>query len=162
MRIKNYILASLVLLTLASSTQAQEGRGRIASRIKRIFHPSVAKAPVARTMVAAPQSPCATGTDGFAAILNSQRSSAGLSPLVYDPDLSAWASKNNEEQCNRGIGHHLNPQCFQNCAYNHTTSEEVMQGWMQSPGHRRNILNPAATRFGIAYGPGPYWTMNAK
>jgi uncharacterized protein YkwD len=157
MRIKIWVLSTLFVLTLSPPTQAQERPGRLSSRIKRVFHPSVAK-----TVVAAPQAPCSTGSDGFGAILNSQRASAGLSPLVYDPDLSAWASKNNAEQCNRGIGHHLNPQCFQNCAYNHTTSEEVMQGWMNSPGHRRNILNPAATRFGIAYGPGPYWTMNAK
>ena len=157
MRIKSYIVSSLLILTLAASAQAQERSGRIASRLKRVFHHTATK-----PVVAAPQSPCSTGTDGFGAILNSQRASAGLSPLAYDPNLSAWASQNNAEQCNRGIGHHLNPECLQNCAYNHTSSEEVMQGWMQSPGHRRNIMNPDATRFGIAYGPGPYWTMNAK
>ena len=34
-------------------------------------------------------------------------------------------------------------------------------GWMNSPGHRQNMLQPDMSRFGIAFGPGPYWTMNA-
>jgi uncharacterized protein YkwD len=33
---------------------------------------------------------------------------------------------------------------------------------MNSPGHAQNMLSPSATRFGIAYGPGPYWTMNLQ
>jgi hypothetical protein len=32
---------------------------------------------------------------------------------------------------------------------------------MASPGHRTTML-AWVTRVGIAYGPGPYWTMNAQ
>jgi len=106
----------------------------------------------------------AAGCDpyGFTNVLNSIRASAGLHPLAYDPDLSAWASQNNAEQCRLGLGHHVNPSCFQNCAYNYGDANSAAAGWMDSPGHRRNMLSPSATRFGIAFGPGPYWTLNAR
>jgi len=108
--------------------------------------------------------PCQSPADpyGFAVILNQLRASAGLHPLLYDPDLSAWASHNNAAQCRRGLGHHVNPSCFQNCAWNYADVVSVVQGWMNSPGHRANLLTPSATHFGIAYGPGPYWTLNAR
>ena len=38
----------------------------------------------------------------------------------------------------------------------------VAQAWMESRGHRQNMLSSSVTHFGIAYGPGPYWTMNAR
>jgi hypothetical protein len=99
---------------------------------------------------------------GFAAILNEYRSSAGLPPVSYDPSLSAWASQNNEVQHRRGIGHHVNPNCNQNCAYNTQDAVSTAEEWMNSPGHRANLLSPSISRFGIAYGPGPYWTLNAQ
>jgi|GEM_PF-3525294 len=99
---------------------------------------------------------------GFAAILNTYRASAGLPPLSYEPDLSNWAANNNVEQANRGLGHHVNPNCFQNCAWNTPDAASVASAWMESPGHRANMLSPSVSRFGIAYGPGPYWTMNAQ
>lgn len=98
---------------------------------------------------------------GFAAILNGYRAAAGLPPLAYDPDLSAWAAQNNAAQCQRGIGHHVNPNCYQNCAWNSTDAGSAAEQWMNSPGHRANMLEPSVSRFGIAFGPGPYWTMNA-
>lgn len=99
---------------------------------------------------------------GFAAILNRYRALAGLPPVAYDPDLSSWASQNNAAQSRRGLGHHINPNCFQNCGWNYADVWSVARGWMNSPGHRQNMLAPSITRFGIAYGPGPYWTMNAR
>lgn len=99
---------------------------------------------------------------GFTAILNRIRASAGLHPLAYDPTLSSWAQQNNAEQCRHGLGHHFNPAGIQNCAYNYTDANSTAQGWMNSPGHRSNMLSPSATHFGIAFGPGPYWTLNAR
>jgi hypothetical protein len=98
---------------------------------------------------------------GFAAVLNQVRMSMGLPPAVYDPNLSSWAVQNNVAQSSHGLGHHINPNCYQNCGWNYPSAEAVAIGWMNSPGHRQNMLLPGMTRFGIAYGPGPYWTMNA-
>lgn len=114
----------------------------------------------------APTQPYAyqTGGDpyGFTNVLNRIRASAGLHPLAYDPSLSSWAHQNNAEQCRRGLGHHINPFGTQNCAYNYSDADSAATGWMNSPGHRENMLSPTATSFGIAFGPGPYWTMNAR
>lgn len=38
----------------------------------------------------------------------------------------------------------------ENLAIGQITLKEVIQDWMQSPGHRRNILEPAFTEFGAA------------
>jgi uncharacterized protein YkwD len=115
---------------------------------------------------AAPTQPYAyqTGGDpyGFTNVLNRLRAAAGLHPLAYDPSLSSWAQQNNAEQCRRGLGHHVNPFGTQNCAYNYSDANSAATGWMNSPGHRDNMLSPTATSFGIAFGPGPYWTMNAR
>ncbi len=99
---------------------------------------------------------------GFTHVLNRIRASAGLHPLAYDPGLSSWAQQNNAEQCRLGLGHHVNPTGTQNCAYNYSDAGSTAQGWMNSPGHRQNMLSPTATSFGIAFGPGPYWTLNAR
>jgi uncharacterized protein YkwD len=82
--------------------------------------------------------------------------------VAYDPELSSWASQNNSAQCHRGIGHHVNPCGVQNCGWNNADASAVAQGWMNSPGHRQNLLSPLVSRFGIAFGPGPYWTLNAQ
>lgn len=99
---------------------------------------------------------------GFTNVLNRIRAAAGLHPLAYDPGLSSWAQQNNAEQCRRGLGHHVNPTGTQNCAYNYSDADSAAAGWMNSPGHRQNMLSPTATSFGIAFGPGPYWTLNAR
>jgi hypothetical protein len=104
----------------------------------------------------------ATDSYGFAAILNGYRAAAGLPPLTYDHELSAWAAHNNSEQSSRGLGHHVNPNCHQNCAWNLSDATSVAELWMNSPGHRATMLSPSVSHFGIAFGPGPYWTMNAR
>jgi hypothetical protein len=104
----------------------------------------------------------ATDPYGFAAIVNSYRAAAGLAPLAYDHELSVWATANNAEQSRRGIGHHVSPNCYQNCSWNTFDAASTAEAWMDSRGHRATMLSPAISRFGIAYGPGPYWTMNAQ
>jgi hypothetical protein len=103
----------------------------------------------------------ATDPYGFAAFLNQYRAAAGLPPLAYDHELSAWAAENNAAQSHHGIGHHVVPNCYQNSAWNTPDAASTAEEWMNSRGHRANMLSPSVTRFGIAYGPGPYWTMNA-
>jgi hypothetical protein len=51
----------------------------------------------------------------------------------------------------------------ENIAYGYSTAQAVMDAWMNSPGHRANILNPNFTQIGIAiaYAPDgtPYMTQ---
>ncbi len=44
----------------------------------------------------------------------------------------------------------------ENIAVGYRTVSEVMQGWLASPGHCRNIMNPAFEEIGAAYAEGPY------
>jgi uncharacterized protein YkwD len=48
-------------------------------------------------------------------------------------------------------------------AYGQKTAKDVLAGWMTSKGHRRNMLDPAFGRFGLASaqdGQGrKYWAL---
>ena len=44
----------------------------------------------------------------------------------------------------------------ENIAVNYPTVSAVMQGWLGSDGHCRNIMNPAFEEIGAAYSEGPY------
>lgn len=165
--------AAITLFFMFATTTvcAQEPSGgplsRLVSRIRQHRLATAACAPA--NLVAVPSAQPAANCDcggsdpyGFASILNRLRAAAGLHPLAYDPELSSWASQNNSAQCHRGLGHHVNPCGVQNCGWNYPDASAVAQGWMNSPGHRRNLLSPSISQFGIAFGPGPYWTLNAR
>ncbi|KJK51075.1 CAP domain-containing protein [Streptomyces sp. NRRL F-4428] len=48
----------------------------------------------------------------------------------------------------------------ENVAYGYSTPEKVMEGWMNSPGHRENILNCSFKEIGIGLAqPNNYWTQ---
>ena len=48
----------------------------------------------------------------------------------------------------------------ENIARGYNTPESVVNGWMNSSGHRANILNATYTRIGVGYvKDGNYWTQ---
>lgn len=50
----------------------------------------------------------------------------------------------------------------ENIAWGYPRPEQIIDGWMNSPGHRRNMLHPRIEEFGIgiSQGPrGPYWVL---
>jgi uncharacterized protein YkwD len=48
----------------------------------------------------------------------------------------------------------------ENIAYGYPDPAAVMDGWMNSPGHCSNIMNPDNTELGVGYyGEGSYWTQ---
>lgn len=53
--------------------------------------------------------------------------------------------------------------CAENIAYGYATPAEVVNGWMNSPGHKANILTPEYTKLGVGYYVGnnktPYWVQ---
>ena len=165
------IVLTLILISTGSTLLAQEPSrgplGRLVGRFRSHRPATASSCPAAAVPAPVPAAAsdcdCSGGDPyGFAAILNRLRAAAGLHPVAYDPDLSSWASHNNAVQCRRGIGHHVNPCGVQNCGWNYADADAVARGWMNSPGHRQNMLSPSITRFGIAFGPGPYWTLNAR
>jgi uncharacterized protein YkwD len=52
----------------------------------------------------------------------------------------------------------------ENIAAGHRSPADVVKGWMNSPGHRANILNCGFTQIGVGYATGgthgTYWTQN--
>jgi uncharacterized protein YkwD len=53
----------------------------------------------------------------------------------------------------------------ENIAYGPQSADEVVQGWLDSPGHCENIMDPRFAEMGIAYAPGQahkhglYWVQ---
>ena len=111
-------------------------------------------------------------------LVNRERESAGLSPLTIDRNVSqAAAVRAGEIQTSfshtRPDGSSFSTALTQagvsfrssgeNIAYGQKTPQEVMEGWMNSSGHRANILNPDFTAIGVGYtvnaGGTPYWVQ---
>lgn len=111
------------------------------------------------------------------AIVNQERAAAGLSPVTLDADVSAAALVRAKE-CAQSFSHTRpnGSSCFtalkeaginyrgagENIAYGQQTPTEVMQAWMNSSGHRANIMNSQYTKIGVAYtviNGTPYWAQ---
>ncbi|WAA13162.1 CAP domain-containing protein [Fervidibacillus halotolerans] len=111
-------------------------------------------------------------------LTNVERDKQGLSNLQVDPSLSYVAKKKSEDMVNNKYFSHTSPvygsffdlldhfgidytYAGENLAYGFPTPEQVVSAWMNSEGHRKNILNPKYTHIGIGYvSTGHYWTMH--
>ena len=124
-----------------------------------------------------------SGTDFCAEVVrlvNAERAKAGLSPLGTFDALTAAAQLRAPELITKFD--HTRPngsKCFtaleeagvsgyytagENIAAGQRSPAEVVDGWMNSPGHRANILNPDFTHIGVGYiqgggGYGHYWVQ---
>lgn len=104
--------------------------------------------------------------EAVASLVNAARQDAGLSELELDVDLCAAAQARAQEIAQSFS--HTRPDgssCFtileefgvsyraagENIAMGQRTPEEVMDGWMNSSGHRANILNGTFTSIGVGY-----------
>jgi uncharacterized YkwD family protein len=101
-------------------------------------------------------------------IVNQERTKAGLSPLTMDGNLTKVAMAKAQDMYNNNYFDHQSPTygspfdmmnkfgityntAGENIAKGQTSPTEVMNQWMNSPGHRANILNSSFTNIGIAY-----------
>lgn len=97
---------------------------------------------------------------------NARRRTAGAPPLRSDPLLDKAAQKHAEDMLARGYFAHESPggatvrersreagydwrEIGENIAEGQTSVAEVMEMWMGSPGHRRNILDKGFTDLGL-------------
>ena len=99
----------------------------------------------------------------IAELLNEDRAENGLKPVKLDAQLTEFAMQRAAE-CAMYYSH-MRPdgtQCFEvvetdvfigmmgeNIAAGHPTPQDVEEGWMNSPGHRANILTEEFTHVGI-------------
>jgi uncharacterized protein YkwD len=130
---------------------------------------------IASALLAAAVAGCGTlsvpGTPETATSLNGFRASHGLSQLGNDGTLAALASKHAGDMARRdsldhdGFMTHRGPRGAraENVAYGCKESACVIQQWVNSSGHRKNMLIPSLTRYGLASATSPsgkkYWAL---
>lgn len=102
-------------------------------------------------------------------LTNAERAKEGLNPLKANECLQGFgdkwaasmaASKNMSHQSLDPImsGCKLS-SAAENVAAGQTSPEEVVKAWMNSPGHRANIMNPSTTMIGIGMVDN-YWVQD--
>jgi uncharacterized protein YkwD len=111
------------------------------------------------------------GTPETATSLNGFRASHGLSELRTDGTLVALASEHAADMARRdsldhdGFMTHRGPRGAraENVAYGCKEPTCVIQQWGNSSGHRKNMLIPSLTRYGLASATSPsgrkYWAL---
>ena len=109
-------------------------------------------------------------------LVNIERKKAGLSELKHNWELSRVARYKSEDMRDKGYFSHTSPTygspfqmmksfgisyrtAGENIAKGQTTPAAVVKGWMNSSGHRANILNSSFTEIGVGYASGNYWTQ---
>ena len=115
--------------------------------------------------------------DQVLALVNIQRAAAGCGALSGDAALASVARAHSADMRDRGFFSHTNPDGLdpfaravaagldaraENIAYGQPDPASVMDSWMNSPGHRANILDCSLTRLGVGMAEGaggPWWTQ---
>ncbi|OLZ65354.1 RNA polymerase [Streptomyces sp. IMTB 2501] len=118
--------------------------------------------------------------DQVVALVNKERSAAGCSSLTENPQLQKAAQGHSDDMAARHFFDHTNPDGAdpgqritaagyqwstygENIAQGQQTAAAVMQSWMNSPGHRANILNCSFRDIGVGVHKGeggPWWTQD--
>ncbi|MDG4862020.1 CAP domain-containing protein, partial [Streptomyces sp. T-3] len=113
------------------------------------------------------------------ALVNQERAKAGCSPVRADGELADLAGAFSKDMADRGFFDHTDPDGAtpwdradsvgianlggENIARGQANAQSVMDSWMNSPGHRANILNCDYKTLGVGayFGPGgPWWTQD--
>ena len=110
-------------------------------------------------------------------LVNAERAKNGLAPLTENWELSRVARYKSQDMADRHYFSHTSPtygspfdmmKAFglsyraagENIAYGQRTPQAVVTAWMNSSGHRANILNANYTQIGVGYvANGNYWTQ---
>lgn len=110
-------------------------------------------------------------------LVNEVRRENGLKALTANWELSRVARYKSQDMLNKGYFSHTSPtygtpfqmiKAFglsfrtagENIARGYPTPQAVVNGWMNSSGHRANILNASYTQIGVGYvAQGNYWTQ---
>jgi uncharacterized protein YkwD len=83
-------------------------------------------------------------------LTNIERVHHGLSPLVVDFHLLQSARNHTIWMTRMQMLRHTNLPVAENIAVGQRSSQEVVKSWMNSPGHRANILNQTYRKIGAA------------
>ncbi|SFI78623.1 CAP domain-containing protein [Thermoflavimicrobium dichotomicum] len=110
-------------------------------------------------------------------LTNQERAKYGLPALKVDPKLSQMARDKAKDMHDNNYFDHISPTygspfdmmkqygiqfnaAGENIAMGQLTPQEVVNGWMNSEGHRKNILNKDFNYIGVGYvKDGNYWVQ---
>jgi len=107
-------------------------------------------------------------------LINQHRATLHMGPLAWSSRAAGVALAHSADMERRDFFGHTDPdhnspfdrmdhagihyvRAGENIAYGYTSPAEVFQGWLNSPGHRKNIENPKYTYQGIGVS-GTMWT----
>ncbi|MFF8293010.1 CAP domain-containing protein [Streptomyces sp. NPDC016309] len=112
-------------------------------------------------------------------LVNAERAKVGCTPVQASRGLGALAGAYSRDMAERGFFSHTDPDgaspwdraatagvqglAAENIARGQADAEAVMESWMNSDGHRANILNCDYTRLGVGVhfaDGGPWWTQD--
>lgn len=114
-----------------------------------------------------------------ARLVNLERQKSGLAPLTLSEELSKVARIKSQDMADKNYFSHTSPTygdpfqmmrsfgikfgyAGENIAKGYRSPESVMNGWMNSSGHRANILNTNFKKIGVGYVEArgtTYWTQ---
>ncbi|MDE3838926.1 hypothetical protein C0966_05990 [Bacillus methanolicus] len=113
-------------------------------------------------------------------LVNQERAKYGLKPLKTNWELARVARYKSQDMINRNYFDHTSPTygspfqmmknfgityrtAGENIAAGQRTPKDVVTAWMNSDGHRKNILSSSFTEIGVGYAKGGayghYWTQ---
>jgi uncharacterized YkwD family protein len=150
--------------------------------LSKYFEQSVPEKPEGTVKPESPEKPDHSGTKASQVVnlVNQQRQKAGLSGLKSDSELTRLAQLKAEDMAAKEYFSHTSPTygsafdmlkkagysyrtAGENIAMGQKTAETVMNGWMNSSGHRANILGTGYTKIGVGYAVNakgtPYWVQ---
>ena len=137
--------------------------------------PTTSEAPPPSTKAAARVAPSVTAR--VIARVNDERAKAGCAPLADEPHLTTAAQDYSDQMSAGDFFSHTSPDGTtfdqriksagyskpgaENIAIGQTSAEQVMDAWMNSEGHRANILNCSLTKIGVGLTTaGWYWVQD--
>jgi uncharacterized YkwD family protein len=110
-------------------------------------------------------------------LTNQARKKNGLKPLKNSADVGEVAQTKAEDMSDNKYFSHTSPTygtpfdmlkefgvdyrtAAENIAAGQQTPDQVVKGWLNSPGHRKNIMNKNMTHIGVGFAKdGQYWTQ---
>ncbi len=115
------------------------------------------------------------GIDALLSDTNSQRSANGVAGLSLNSKLDAAAQAKADDMATRNYWSHYTPEgnppwifvndqsysyqkLGENLATGFSDEQSTINGWMASPPHRENLLNPAFSEVGFGYANNPDYT----
>jgi uncharacterized protein YkwD len=161
----------------AGSTSARSSASPAPAPARTLMPLPATTTPTRRSPTAAPVTgPPASVADEVLRLTNLERAKVGCGPLHADARLAAAAQGHSTDMAVRDYFSHTTPEGLtpwdraraagydspsaENIAMGYRSAADVMAAWMQSAGHRQNILNCASHALGVGFDArGYYWTQ---